>query len=69
MNDVLSGNTIFAPPQVGMVVRGKGFGIWGTFSSTINVPDGKAGEWWASVLPIRQLSQAITTIGTQTCMS
>ena len=49
MNDILSGNTIFAAPQVGMVVRGKGFGVWGNFSGSLNNPDGKAGEWWTTV--------------------
>ena len=49
ITDVLSGNCIFAAPQVGMVVRGKGFGVWGNFSGALNNPDGKAGEWWATV--------------------
>ena len=49
MNDILAGNSIFAAPQVGMLVRGKGFGVWGNFSGSLNLPDGKAGEWWASV--------------------
>ncbi len=49
MNDIVAGNSIFAAPQVGMLVRGRGFGAWGNFSSGLNNPDGKAGEWWSSV--------------------
>ncbi|MFO1487667.1 MAG: hypothetical protein U1F65_04235 [Verrucomicrobiota bacterium] len=49
ISDVLSGNSIFAAPQVGMVVRGKGFGVWGNLNGSLNLPDGKAGEWWTTV--------------------